>query len=142
MAYDDGNRSRLLTTGGILSVVAGVYQLIISGALIQVGLFYGAYCAMWPVINALFLPFLPNAWRWYILDWGMVLGIYSRTWFLIPGGFIGALGIVAIVGGISARRRKRYGLSLAGAICALPSHILGVLAVVFVALRKREFEVR
>jgi hypothetical protein len=133
----------LLTAGGILSVVAGVYQLIISGALIMVGLFYGAYCGMWPVINALFLPFLPNAWRWYILDWGIEgLGIYSRTWFLIPGGFIGALGIVAVVGGISARRRKRYGLSLAGAICALPSHILGVLAVIFVALRKREFEVR
>jgi hypothetical protein len=50
-----------------------------------------------------------------------------------------ALGIVAIVGGVSAIRRKSFGLSLAGAVCALPSVILGILAIVFVALVKREF---
>jgi len=53
------------------------------------------------------------------------------------------LGIIAIVGGISALRRKGFGLSLAGAICALPSPILvilGILAVIFVALGKREFK--
>ena len=52
----------------------------------------------------------------------------------------GALGIVAIVGGISAIRRNVFGLSLAGAICALPSGILGILAVILVALGKREFD--
>jgi len=50
------------------------------------------------------------------------------------------LGIIAIVGGVSALRRKSFGLSLAGAICALPSYIFGILAVIFVALGKREFE--
>ncbi len=140
MAADDGSdRRRLLTAGGVLSIVAGISQLILGGALIMDGLFYSAHCAVWPVIDALFLPFLPNAWQWYILDCGSVLGIYSRICFLIPGGCIGALGILAVVGGISARRRKRFGLSLAGAICAVPSHILGILAVIFVALGKREF---
>ena len=51
----------------------------------------------------------------------------------------GVLGIVAIVGGISAIRRKWFGLSIAGAIGALPSVILGILAVIFIALGKREF---
>ena len=51
----------------------------------------------------------------------------------------GVLDIVAIIGGISAIKRKRFGLSLAGAVCALPSVILGILAVIFVALGKREF---
>jgi hypothetical protein len=51
-----------------------------------------------------------------------------------------ALGIVAIIGGVSAIRRKSFGLSLAGAICALPSNILGILAVIFVSVSKREFE--
>ena len=52
----------------------------------------------------------------------------------------GVLGIVAIVGGMSAIRRKRFSLSLAGAICALPSVILGVLAIIFVSVSKKEFD--
>jgi hypothetical protein len=47
---------------------------------------------------------------------------------------------MAIVGGISALRKKRFGLSLAGAICILPTVLLGILAVIFIALGKREFE--
>jgi hypothetical protein len=52
------------------------------------------------------------------------------------------LGIIAIVGGVSALRRKSFGLSLAGAICGLPSPfwLLAILAVIFVARGKREFE--
>jgi hypothetical protein len=51
------------------------------------------------------------------------------------------LGVLAIVGGVSALRRKSYGLSLAGAICGLLSFfwILAILAVIFVAMGKREF---
>ena len=59
------------------------------------------------------------------------------------------LGLIAIVGGIFAIRRQVWGLALAGAICALfPHHpygsliwspVLGILAIVFVALSKNEF---
>jgi hypothetical protein len=59
---------------------------------------------------------------------------------IIVGVPIIALGIVAIVGGISAIRRGSFGLSLAGAICALPSSIMGILAVIFVAVSKEKFE--
>jgi len=81
--------------------------------------------------------------------------------------YVFALGIVTIVGGVSAMRRKKFGLSLAGAICfALTPPvtfsesfsafffskslaelgfvwgwmILGILAVIFVSLSRREFQ--
>jgi hypothetical protein len=50
------------------------------------------------------------------------------------------LGIVAIVGGVSAVRRGSFGLSLAGTICALSSGTLGILAVIFISLAKGEFK--
>ena len=57
----------------------------------------------------------------------------------IGGGVIG-LGIVALIGGIFALRRRMWGLALAGSIlaiiCALP---LGILAVIFLSMGRREF---
>ena len=51
-----------------------------------------------------------------------------------------AIGIVAIVGGVFALRRRIWGLALAGAICSVPgSLILGIPAIVFIAMSKREF---
>ena len=70
-----------------------------------------------------------------------------RIVFHIGGETIGVLlivlGIIAIIGGIFAIRRHVWGLALAGAICALfPLHvaILGILAIIFVALSKGEFD--
>lgn len=66
---------------------------------------------------------------------------------LIPVGI--GLGVIAIVGGIFAIRRRFWGLALVGALCAIvPPHpwgyltwtpFLGLLAVAFVALSKNEF---
>ena len=52
-----------------------------------------------------------------------------------------ATGVVAIVGGIQALKRRRWGLALAGSICALlpPSTLLGVISTVFVTLARDEF---
>ncbi len=52
-----------------------------------------------------------------------------------------AVGVVAIVGGSFAVRRRRWGLALAGAICAIvpPLFTLGILSTVWVAISKREF---
>jgi hypothetical protein len=51
------------------------------------------------------------------------------------------LGTIAIVGGILALERKIWWLALVGAICAIigTAGILGVLAIIFIALGKREF---
>ena len=50
------------------------------------------------------------------------------------------LGIVALIGGVFALRRRVWGFALAGAIlscfCFLP---LGILATIFVSMRRREF---
>jgi len=140
MAFNVGYRKGLLSAGGILSIVAGVF-LISSGVLAAVivlgptyrGGFIGGYIPgdmlLW------FLPFVPyllEAW-WQYFDAGFV------TSLAIIGGCSGVLGIIALAGGISSIRRKSFGLSLAGAICALPSVPSGILAVIFVSLGKREF---
>jgi len=49
--------------------------------------------------------------------------------------------VLAIVGGIFALRRKKWGLALAGSIAAfLASLLLGAAAIVFTVLAKKEFE--
>jgi hypothetical protein len=138
-----GQRRGLLIAGGISSIVAGISQIICGTLLIAS--FLASSIHGRGLLGVLFLPFLPCPWRQYIL-WDYLLGtrvfgVYVGVliWWAIVGGFIGAMGILAVTGGISAVRRKRFGLSLAGAICALPSTIFGILAVIFVARGKREF---
>ena len=57
----------------------------------------------------------------------------------IGGGMI-AMGVIALIGGIFALRRKAWGFALAGAILALfPIIPLGVLSIIFVSMAKKEF---
>jgi hypothetical protein len=65
--------------------------------------------------------------------------LYYGKPFVIVGIVILVLGAISIAGGISAMRRKKFGLSLAGAICVLPTALLGILAIIFVSLSKKEF---
>ena len=130
MASNGSDRGGLLTAGGVLSIVAGVY-LVVVGVSVAVRLMLASDISpdgvrLWQEVMCC-SPFFP-----FIIYWP------SYRWVII-GGCVGILGIVAIVGGISAIRRKRFGLSLAGAICALISGLMGILAVIFVALGKREF---
>ena len=58
------------------------------------------------------------------------------------------LGIVAIIGGVFAIRKRAWGFALAGAICGFivglplvaPAILLGIPAIIFVALGKAHFE--
>ena len=139
MASNGSNRGKLLAAGGVLSIVGGISQIICSGLLIVD--FVVSYQHNLRLIYALFLPGLPDAWARDVL-WPPVV-FFSMSWvptrWAIIGVYLGVLGIVAVVGGVSAIRRKSVGLSLTGAICALPSVFVGILAVIFVALGKREF---
>jgi hypothetical protein len=122
-------RSGLLTAGGVLSIISGALQVIGGGiaAAFVIAAFIGSYLRPFQG-----MPFLPGEWSEHVIFIGPIwVGVVSL-------GLV--LGIVAIVGGVSALRRRSFGLSLAGAICALPSGILGILAIIFVALSKREFE--
>jgi hypothetical protein len=137
MASNGNSRGKLLRAGGILSIVAGVFQ-IIGGVLMAVLLDLGAWFFWWPLQSGL------DVWGKHIGDLAMIsYPPPAPIWPLITIGLVlVAMGIVAIVGGISAIRRKRFGLSLAGAICALPSVILGIPAVILVSLARREFRAR
>ena len=74
---------------------------------------------------------------------GPVLGILALIFVSIEiiGAAIIGLGIVAIIGGIFAFRRKVWGLALAGSIAAIfGSTPLGIVSTIFTAISKDEFE--
>ena len=99
-------------TGGILSIIAGAIGVI--GGII------GA------CFRAAYGPHFP----------GMVGFGYAVM--AIP---LIILGAVAIVGGIYALKRKIWGLALAGSICSFFCvWILGIPAIVFIAIGKNEFK--
>ena len=101
------------TVAGILSIIAGVIQLLL-GITFTVGI---------GLAGSLAIPGFPT-------------GILAA--FAIP---IIILGIVAIAGGIFAVKRAKWGLALAGSICALfGPWILGIPAIIFVIMGKGEFE--
>jgi hypothetical protein len=128
MASNGSDKIRLLSAGGVLSIVAGIFQ-INNGVAPMVYFLTGGSIPGWEVF-----PFLPGC----VFNWPIVGSLPSISFFII-GLSILVLGILSVVGGISAIRGRRFGLSLAGAICALASGLLGILAVIFVALGKREF---
>jgi len=133
-------RRGLLTAGGASSIVGGIPQ-IISGVVLIVDSLVSYQHGLW-LINSFFLQFFPAGWQYHILWGGYPIQWWTRyipVHWPVLGGCLVVLGIVAVVGGISAIRRKSFGLSLAGAICALLSVFSGILAVIFVALGKREF---
>jgi hypothetical protein len=127
MVSNSGDRGKLLTAGGVLSIVVGAPEMIF-GAVVTV-------LTMSGVIPAVF-----NCGRFEI---------HITPSFTYLGVPLLVFGIIALVGGVSAIRRKSFGLSLAGAICALPSGLMGILniicvpmgilAVIFVSLGKRGF---
>jgi len=129
MASNGNNRGGLLTAGGILSIVAGAFEVIGGGIMV-------ALVSLGIPLRLSLLPFLPR----FGGACSMAFVSTVSIGFTIMGGLLLVLGILAIVGGISAIRRKSFGLSLAGAICAfIPLNLLGLLAVIFVSLAKREF---
>lgn len=111
------------TTAGILSIIAG--SLTVGGGIVLLllgGVLSGILAAAGVPDIAFLIPF-------------PILGIIAVPLLI--------LGIVAIIGGVYAIKRRYWPFALAGAICALfPPQIgiLGILAIVFVVLGKDEFE--
>ena len=147
MESGGNERSRLLTAGGILSIIVGIYQII--GGLVLVGIINGSLpfpaflrtyflFIYWQVEIGLLLSALTGI---RIGDWGYAYmdGWYGTRPVLLISICNVVLGIMAVIGGISAIRRKRFSISLAGAVGAVFTVPLGILAVVFVVLGKREF---
>ena len=112
-------------TAGILTIIAGAAG-IGSGALIA--LYAGILGIGGAVVGGL------------VEEWiGVSLGALAGIIGMFGAASIG-VGTVAIIGGIFALKRRVWGLALAGAIlaifCMTP---LGILAVIFLVLGRREF---
>ncbi len=97
------------TTAGILTLIGGIFG-IASGAVLV-------------ILGAEFMAGIPG------MD--LMAGVGA-------GMFV--TGIIALIAGIFTLRRKSWGFALAGAILALfPIVPLGVLAIIFVSMAKKEF---
>jgi len=108
MKSSDNYKSGLLSAGGILTVIGGAFEVIGGGAIVAL--------VVSPGLRGHLLPEPPvqlPAWS------------FTSTWLTLLGVSLLVLGVTAVLGGFSAVRRRNYRLSLAGAICALPSAILG-----------------
>ncbi len=130
----NGDRGGLLSAGGVLSIIVGALQIIAGGLLVAV-----TTIGRWPLA----LPYCaPPGFETSLNPEVTSLGFCAVTpfWMTILGVLLMVLGIFAIAGGVSAIRRKSFGLALAGAICTLPSVIFGILALIFVSLGRGEFE--
>lgn len=113
------------TTAGILSIIAGAAG-IAGGVLIAL---FGGILGL---VSALVGSLGEIAVSGFLGGLGGILGI--------AGAAAIGLGIVAIIGGIFALRRRVWGLALTGAILATSSMpVLGVLAIIFVSMGKKEF---
>ncbi len=129
MESTGSQRSGLLTAGGVLSIISGAFQVIGGGiaTAFVMAAFVGSQLRPFQG-----MPLVPGEWSERVMFVGpLLMGIVAL-------GLV--LGIVAIAGGVAALRRRSFGLSLAGAICSLPTAILGILAIIFVSVSKKEFE--
>jgi hypothetical protein len=126
MASNGSDRGGFLTAGGILSILGGTLEVIGGGIIVVLT------TNIRILLRLALIPSHPGDWFENIIP-------LIPTWLIIVGVPLIVLGILAIIGGVSALRRKSFGLSLAGAICALPSALLGILAVIFVSLGRRAF---
>jgi hypothetical protein len=115
---------------GVLDIVVGVLSLLGTlGCIIAVVIFTALADA----------PFLEDMWaeleaQGFGSDFLVVV-------LVVVALLLAAIGILALLGGTSAVKRRRWGLALAGSIAAIfVWNVLGILAVVFVAIAKDEFE--
>ena len=126
MESNGSSRSALLTAGGVLSILGGVLEVIGGGIVLGIAINVIIGGTFWP----LHMPWL---------RWGEVVGVFFPAVFIVAGILILVLGAIGIAGGISALNRRSFGLSLAGAICIIPTVLPGILAIVFISVSRREF---
>ena len=109
------------TTGGVLCIIAGAINvllgLVVVVALAGAGLLLGTE----------------------MID--VDLELAGMSWLGVLGVPLVVMGIVSIIGGVYALKRRLWGFALAGAICSIMAGNLlyGTLAIVFISVSKSEF---
>jgi hypothetical protein len=112
MGSNNSHSNGLLTAGGVLSMIAGILEISGGGIMLA----FAKQDLVDIPVGLWFFSSYPSIWYGHRIA-------FDSPWLIIIGGLLLPLGIIAIASGISAIRRRRFGLSLAGAICALPSGI-------------------
>lgn len=114
--------SNKATVAGILDITAGIFGFLGGIPLLILALGGAAVLGMVPEPEANRLAFLPMA-------------------LFLPLALLGFVsGFIAVIGGISAINRRRWGLSVAGAIAAIFGFFpVGIAAVIFTILAEPEF---
>ena len=125
-AVSPAGRAWMPTTAGILSIITGVIGLFAGIAVAAIGRMIG-------------MAWMYEWWYDWWYEWWVVgaplIGFWIASIILI------VIGIVAIIGGSFALRKKVWGMALAGAICSLfLVWVLAIPAIVFIAVSKREFK--
>jgi len=112
---------------GILDIVAGAFAII--------GAFF---TSIW----SLLIPYFATLPGMDFREFGQFPVRFFAAIAIFVAIFLVALGILAIVGGIFALRKKKWGLALAGSIAALLTGgwLLGIPAIVFTIMGKKLFE--
>ena len=121
------------TTAGIMTIISGCYGIGTGAFLVTLGT---SFSALYPFLE----PYLGDT--YFYFQPSEILGIGSIIGALGVAGIV--LGIIALIAGIYALRRKVWGFALAGAIVSCPllpvGTVLGILSIVFLAKSKAEFE--
>ena len=122
-----GNNAKV---GGILSIVSGVIGILVGGFYILMIFFFNFFITS--VASMPLQPMEPE----FPTDFFQIMAIIYGAIGLI----VALIGVLAIVGGAFALKRKNWGLALAGAIASnIAFYPCGIPAVIFVCLGKGEF---
>jgi len=116
------------TVSGILDIVGGALSIL------------GAIAVFLGIL--FFIPISMSAGPGPVPEMGcwMIPGILEAILPIAAVYFL-IVGILPIIGGIYALRRKKWGLALAGSIAAIfGSSVMGILATIFTAMPRDEFE--
>jgi hypothetical protein len=104
---------------GILSIISGAGHIIGFIVLLTIG-------AVWSA--------MPNFRGYGYFEWPTAVFITLAIILLITG-------VIIIIGGVYTLRRRYWGWALAAAILAfLPFNLIGLAAIILVALSRREFD--
>jgi len=116
------------TVAGILDIIGGALSIL------------GAIAVLLGIL--FFIPISRSGGPGPVPEMGcwMIPGIPEAI-LLIAAVYFLVVGVLPIIGGVYALRRKKWGLALAGSIAAIfGSSVIGILATIFTAMSRDEFE--
>lgn len=114
------------TTAGILCIIHGIFSILAAFGLLIASFVFSSNTNLPGFTDYDLDPFTTSSFA---------------TLFLVMAIVAIILAILEIIGGIFALKRKNWGLALTGTIAAaLPMNVLGILAIIFLAMGKNEFK--